>query len=323
MRVFLLFITLVSVTLSAQNFNREEGVGIDFYTQESSSELVQWINEFNSEIETLLKLRSDRDRSIYIFKDLDSYREHLKELGIESREDFIYIEYSNSSENKLLIYKGYSRWESSLKYHLALQYLKEYGASAPGWYKTALAHYFVYKDLDRDVSPRGDWEQFLYLLNSNSRVLWDSLSYLRWENSTPDYIETLFKNEAIQDKSKKYIQTLFSYKELIEAIKNEYQNKKYSKVVSDSNSLIESYPDRYSSYYYKGLALSKLGEYKSAYSTLSKALDKGAPREIVYYSIGINFYLAKDFKQSKNYLLRITPESNLYEKSQKLLNEME
>lgn len=297
-------------------------MGLRFYTQEESSSLIEKIVEYDKEIDSLLKLGSEKKRAVYIFKDRETYQDYLRELEVEPREDFIYIEYTESSDNKLLIYKGYKNLDSSLKYHLTLQYIEEYGGAAPEWFKTGLSQYFVYRNLERDLAPKGEWEVFLYLINNNSRVLWDSLSYLRWNNKSPNYIENLFLDESIKDKSRIYLSTILGYKEQIELLKKDYNSGNYQKVLDDSSILIEAHPDRYSTYYYRGLAYSKLSQFSNAYSALSTALDKGAPKDTAYYSIGVNFYIAKEFKNSRKYLEKIESDSPLYDNCQKLLKEI-
>lgn len=315
-------------------------------------EILKISEDFDNKIEKDLKLKSFKPpREIVILKSLDSYNEYLTTMGIENREDYIFIHYKNQ-HSKVVIYQSKEISEISLKHHLVLQYVDHFTSGAPYWFTLGLATYFESSNLNRwvntlrrssnkekiftsllkgskeNIKPYSSWILIDYLIKTenkeHNRLLWDTLSYLKYNNddSKEKTIIDNFKKQNLDSSIFNYLESIKGYEDYMNTAVEFYQNKEYQKAVFDfkNATLLES--NNFSPEYYLGLCYSGLKQYSEAYSHFSLSLDKGAPKDIVYYSIGINFFTNKEFVQAKKYLTKL--EDKMYQNmAQEVLNEIE
>lgn len=312
-------------------FNTEAGVTI-------LTEVIEISQDLDSILDKTLKLKSGKDiREIVILKDLSSYKTYIRNMDIAPREDYIFIRYSNQ-KSKIVIYQSDEILKTSLRHHLVLQYIEHFTNGSPYWLTLGLATYFedlnsnkwintlrrsnsneniftVLMNSDKsNIKPYFSWILVDYLLNCENsehhRLLWDTLSYLKWsedENKT-----TVITDEFIDanlDKSiLDYLNNIKGYEDYMDTAIKLYKDSNYKLAIENLNSAINLEPQNYSPEYYLGLSYSGLKEYSKAYLHFSNALGKGAPEDIVYYSIGINFFTNNEFEKSKKYLNKIKDE---------------
>ncbi len=325
-------------------FKIEDGVTI-------TPQVIELSQKLNNELNTLLKLNSTKElREVIILKSLDSYKEYLLNLGIDVREDYIFIKYSDN-RSKVVMYQGDEVLEISLKHHLVLQYMEHFASGSPYWFTLGIATYFedrgnnkwiktlrrssnrekIFTTLNRsdrsDIKPYLAWILIDYLINSeikdHNRLLWDTLSYLKYSSDQNKNltIKNSFKSHGLDKSIFDYLNSIKGYDDYMNIAIEYYQNADYSAAIENFKIAVEIEPGHYSPEYYLGLSYSSLNEYTEAYSHFSSSLDKGAPRDIVYYSIGINFFTNKKFDEAKKYLNKL--EDKMYQQMAKeVLNEI-
>ena len=207
---------------------------------------------------------------------------------------------------------------------------------APYWLKAGIATYFeeseskrwinsirasrsrenvittVIGSTDDNIKPYLAWIVIDYLLKSDNkahnRLFWDSLSFLKYnpeDKNGTNYINNLYKSANLDSVISEYINDIKTFEDYMSMGIELYNSKKYSESIDMFTIAQNIEPEMYSPEYYLGLNYSNLGEFEKAYSHFTVSLDKGAPNDVVYYSIGINFYMNKEYKQAINYLTRI------------------
>lgn len=326
-------------------FKIENGVTI-------TPQVIEISQNINNELNSLLKLdKTKENREIIILKSLDSYKEYISNLGIDTREDYIFIKYSDN-RSRVVMYQADEIFEISLKHHLILQYMEHFASGSPYWFTLGLATYFEDRGSNRwintlrrsinrdkifttlikseksDIKPYFAWILIDYLINSDvknhNRLLWDTLSYLKHsgdQNKTLT-IENNFKRYNLDSIIFDYLESIKGYEDYMNTAIEYYQNADYMAAIENFKLAIKIEPRYYSPEYYLGLSYSGLDKYTEAYSHFSISLDKGAPKDIVYYSIGINFFLGKEFNNTKKYLSKL--EDKMYKNMAKdVLNEIE
>lgn len=325
--VTLLLLHIITYNIFTIEFNLLESDGFNFYTTSGNNEIINNIKDFNLELNSTLKFDpSNTPRNIYILDNKEVYNQYLNELGVEPRNDFAYVTYNRPENNRLIIYSGYNNQRKSLYYHLTLQYIDNTQSKTPDWYKKGLASYFE-DNGEFNSLKKGNkfWSAFYYLFNTENtndkRVLWDSLSYIRWNETSFDIndIESLFNENSILAKGVKFTDEYVSYEDKVENSINLYNKKQYNDAKTILDKLIIENETDHTTYYYLGLCLSSLKEYNKAYSMFSKAIDLGAPADLTYYSIAVNFYNSGNDKNALKYLGQIEEKSEVYLKSQELV----
>lgn len=329
-KILLFLYLVISTSLFCIEFNLVESDDFNFYFTGTNNEITSRIIEFNTLLENKLQLRNNHaKRNIYIFSNKTKYNEYLSELEIENRDDFIYVTFSKIENNRLIIFLEHPDFTSSLKYHLTLQYINHYGKDAPEWYKKGLASYMEESGLFNSNKENNiNWGIFYYLFNcensNDKRILWDSLSFLKWSNekNKDNTIDAIFHENNIKAKATKYIREFETYDDKLQKGIKSYNTNEYTIALKIFNSLLENNNNEYTLHYYKGLSLSSLGNFNKAYSSFSHALDLGAPKDITYYSIAVNFYNSGNKKDTKKYLNKITEDSDVFNSVTQLLKQL-
>lgn len=323
--ILILLLLLAGINLYSIEFTSKESGPFNFYTDSSNDKIIEKIVDINDNLNSVLKFESSTvKRSIYIINTKEIYDQYISELGIDPREDFVYITYNRPENNKLIIYADNENLERTLKYHITLQYIHHAQNGVPKWYQQGLASYFEDEGIYIE-SKKTDkyWASFYYLFNTNedNRVLWDSLSYIRWVRAdfTPEYLENLFTNSSVFAKALKYTNEYVSYEDRVTKAITLYNEKMFTKAKNSFLDLINENKEDQTTYYYLGLCLSNLKMYNDAYSNFSKAIDLGSDKNLTYYSIAVNFYNSGNDKSAIKYLEKINPESDINNKSQELL----
>lgn len=320
-----LLLLIAGINLYSIEFTLKESGTFNFYTDSSNDKIIEKIEDINNNLNRILKLESSSvKRSIYIISNKKVYDQYISELGLDPREDFVYITYNRPENNRLIIYINNDNLDRSLKYHITLQYIHHAQNSVPKWYQQGLASYFeddgIYNESKKEDKY---WSSFYFLFNANEdiRVLWDSLSYIRWmsDDFNPGYIEDLFTNSSIFAKALNYTKEYVSYDDRVAKAITLYNEKMFNKARTSFLDLIKENKEDPITYYYLGLCLSNLKMYNDAYSNFSKAIDLGSDKDLTYYSIAVNFYNSGNDKSAIKYLEKINPETNIYNKSQELL----
>ena len=281
----------------------------------------------------------------------------MTNIDIDIREDYTFLSYNNRP-GKVIVYLGDNFNYRSFAHHLTLQYLNNHGKGLPTWLTLGIAVYFedftLTSGLTRDnrwinqikgskkkdlifttllkESFSREYNNFSWLLidylietpnKEYNRLLWDTLSYVKFsdDENKKDIISKSFNLYNFDDELKNYLLSIKDYDDLMKLGVEYYTNGEFIDSIKNINGALKFETDNYSPYYYLGLCYSKLKDYQEAYSYFSIALDKGAPRNIVYYSIGVNFYLNKEFKETKKYLSQIDDPAYII-MSEKILDEI-
>lgn len=358
-RILILF--LIPYLLFSQDMQEVKTDNFIISSSLNSSEIEKYqiyIESLNNKLNEILSLKNNQNqREIVILKDLNSYHEYLELLEIPLRDDFIFLKFSDK-RSKLVIYKQDSLDYTSLAHHLTLQYIDFYGGDTPSWFNIGIATYFedfrlnqefkqsnkwvnmikqstefdsiytqILSSTTQNIKPYFSWILIDYLISTDNkehnRLFWDSLSLLKYKgnNSNNSELLDMYKKYNLNNELKSFITSLKGYKDYIDLGIEEFQKNNFEEAMVYFKKSILIEPNNYSPDYYLGLCYSNLKNYNEAYSHFSTSLDKGAPKNIVYYSIGVNFYNEKEFIQSKKYLNKI--DDKMYQvMAEKLLNEI-
>lgn len=357
----IVILLLIPYFLFSQEMNEYKTDTFIFSTPLSISyinDYKEYIEGLDIELNKVLSLKNSSDlREIVIFEDQNSYNKYLDILEIPQRDDFIFLKFSDN-RTKVVLYKSDFIDYSNLAHHLTLQYINFYGGNTPKWFNTGIATYFedyrlnidfsqsnkwvytlkeslsfdtiytqVIKNTNKDIKPYYSWIIIDYLISTenkeHNRLFWDSLSLLRYKegkDKSNDLIK-LFQKYNLNTDIYNYILSKKGYKEYMDLGIDEYQKNNFDEAILNFKEAILIEPDNYSPEYYLGMCFSNLKKYNEAYSHFSISLDKGASKDIVYYSIGVNFYNNKDFIQAKKYLNKI--DDKMYQvMAEKILNEI-
>ncbi|MGL1894378.1 MAG: hypothetical protein OCD02_22295 [Spirochaetaceae bacterium] len=312
-------------------------------SQDEIQDIINFSEELNRSFEELLRLKNSESlREILILDNYDVYTSYLDKLGIKPRKDYVYLKYSNN-QNRVVIYKSNVLSSLSLAHQLTLQYIGFFGNSAPDWFNLGIATYFEDFSIESRLKRNFKWVQTLkrsstkekvfstlmknknreeiknynswllvdYLINSDNkkhnRLFWDSLSILKLNKvgDNRSIINDYFLEYNLDLDLFNHLNSINGYTEYIKLGVDDYNNEDYISSIKHLKQAIELESKHYSPEYYLALCYSSLEDYSKAYSHFSTALDKGAPKNIVYYSIGINFYRNRDFDNAKKYLEKI------------------
>lgn len=339
MKRLLLFLLLSPLLLTSEEMIFSD----DYFTYSSTLSQTQLepvvveILEINKTIDNLIRISHPKEkREITIFEDIELYHNYLTSIGIPTRDDFILLQYSNRS-SKLVIYLDSELNRENLLYHMVIQYMDHYSSNTPIWFAKGLAYNLldrephrvveslkekdyknIYSDTSRSSNPpfNSCWVIIHYLLNGSDnekRLLWDTISKLRYDS---EYTEEVMKQEFLKfnlDKSiEEYLNNHMGYNDYMTKGIELYMDEKFKEAQTLFKSAIELEPEKYSPVYYLGMTFNGLQDYSNAYNQFTLALDRGAPKDLLYYSIGLNFYQQKEFNQALNYLERI--EDTIYKK---------
>lgn len=356
--VFILLFPSFLFSIDQKEFRTDFYLFSSVFEKNELQDIVNFTNELNTILNSSLNLTNrDELREIEVLENIESYHDYLKLLDIPQRDDFVFLEFNNK-KSKVVMYKSEKMHPASLAHHLTLQYLDFYGKGAPLWFNIGIAVYFedfrqgkpftqnnrwldtlkksnnknsIFTTLINsnaiDIKPYNSWILIDYLINTDikeyNRLLWDSLSLLKYNNE-PDKqmkITQMFTNFNLDEKLEVYLQTMKGYNDYMDLAIEKYQSEDYLNAIELFKKAIIIEPRNYSPEYYIGLCYSNLENYQEAYSHLSNSLDKNAPKDIVYYSIGISFYKNKEFTKASKYLSKI--EDKLYQgMAEKIFNEI-
>lgn len=339
MKRLLLFLLLSPLLLTSEEMIFSD----DYFTYSSTLDrlklepVIDEILDINSTIDNFIKISHPKEkREIHIFENIELYHNYLSSIGIPLRDDFILLQYSNRS-SKLVIYLDSVLNRENLLYHMVIQYMEHYSFNTPLWFSKGLAYNLlnrephrvieslkesdytnIYTDVIRSSNPSFNscWIIIHYLLNGSDtekRLLWDTISKLRYDN---DYTDEDMKVEFLKfslDKSiEEYLKKHMGYTDYMTKGIELYMDEKFGEAQKLFIRAIELEPEKYSPVYYLGMTYNGLLDYSNAYNQFTLALDRGAPKDLLYYSIGLNFYQQKEFNQALNYLERI--EDTIYKK---------
>jgi len=354
MKKILLLIITVQYSIFSQDLLIKTSDNYNFSYESSVQnieDIVKNCESFNSFIDKELKLSRDIGlRDILVFKTKTSYNYYLQSIGVKEREDYILIQYSNNS-SKLIIYLDEEDPNKSLNYHLILQYMDFYASDAPYWFTIGISTYYesnnrsnwidllqrtnnkenIFTTLlnsDREsIKPYHSWIVIDFLINSKdkgyNRLLWDTLSYIKYsdQENKEQIINRNFSTYKLDKDLYAYLLEQKGYEEYMNIGIDQYQNKEFEKAIKNFLLALKLEENQYSPEYYIALCYSQLEDYNRSNSHFTLSLDKGAPRDVVYYSIGINYFKERNFKQAKKYLDEI--EDKMYIKmAEEVLNEI-
>lgn len=176
----------------------------------------------------------------------------------------------------------------------------------------------IYTDTIRSSNPSFNncWIIVYYLLNGNDnekRLLWDTMSKLRYDKSyNEESLKKDFLTYNLDTKIEDYLNSYLGYNDYMTKGIELYMDKQYEEAQRLFKSAINLELEKYSPIYYLGMTYNGLQDYNNAYNQFTLALDRGAPKDLLYYSIGLNFYQQKEFNQALNYLNKI--EDTIYKK---------
>ncbi len=339
------------ISTKSENFNflHHENLNID--------KILEYCETYNKLIDKELKLskKMDSKRDIYILNDKESFNKYLDQLTIPERDDYIFLKYS-SGNSRIIIYSSELILFSSLSYYLTLQYFQFFGQGTPFWFSSGVATYFQdnenikinndkmmtlikssnYKNkifttvtgqVNSDPKNYLNWIVFDYLLHAtnkeHNRLFWDSLSIIKYEE--PEMIDSAitsrFKEFDLDNILLNYANEIKTFSEFMAEGISFYNKSEFDNSLNSFLEATKISEKNYSPFYYIAACYSNLKMYNEAYSNFSKALDLGAPEDLVYYSIGVNFFNSKDYLISKKYLNKI--ENSEYKiKAESLIDEI-
>lgn len=342
-------------------YNHSDFIFISNQKFEDIKDITAFAAELNENLNKILKMsKNEGKRKVLILNDYTDYSDYLKSVSLTERDDYIYLKYNIKERNKVVMYIEEDINRESLAHHLTLQYMDFYGNGAPDWFSLGIAAYYEDFSLEKDFKATNKWVHRLkkidksnytnllksenkklkqavawlvidYLINTqdreSNRLFWDTISYIKYspEQNKEDVINTSFESHDLDDKLGKYLNTLKGYTEYMNIGIDYYNNRQFDKAIEYFKSAKNIEMDKYSPRYYLGMCYSNTDRYKLAYSEFSKSIDLGAPKDLTYYSIGVNFFKEKDYKQAVKYLTHSTKiEGSKYnEMADKLIDEIE
>ncbi len=361
--IFIL-LNISAIFIFSSEFNEYNHSDFTFISNlhlEDIKEITALAEELNDNLNKNLKMARNGDkRKVLILNDYSDYSDYLKSVSITERDDYIYLKYNIKERNKVVVYLEENINKESLAHHLTLQYMDFYGNGAPDWFSLGIAAYYEDFSLEKDLKASNKWVHRLkkidnpdyikllksenkkikqavawlvtdYLINTedrqSNRLFWDTLSYVKYsqDSNKEGIINSSFESHNLNNKLEKYLDTLKGYTEYMNQGIDFYNNSKFDEAIKNFKSAQNIEIGKYSPRYYLGMCYSNTERYKLAYSEFSKSIDLGAPKDLTYYSIGVNFFKEKDYKQAVKYLTHSTKiENSKYnETAQKLIYEIE
>jgi tetratricopeptide (TPR) repeat protein len=173
-----------------------------------------------------------------------------------------------------------------------------------------------------DVFYPQAWGMVSFLVNSTdrevNRILWDSLSALEPDHTLEENVTALNQEvfrwvnpEEMQSKFVGYVESRRSFRGLVEAGMEAYDNREYELAEEHFVKASNLRPENHIPPYYLGLIAYSRQNYSLADYYYEEALDQGADQALTYYALGVNAYADNRFDQAVTYLERtidINPE---------------
>ena len=167
------------------------------------------------------------------------------------------------------------------------------------------------------------WGIVSFLVNSQdrdvNRLLWDSLSALEPDNTLRENEAALNREvfrwvqpEEMQTKFVGYIDSRRSFRGLVEAGMEAYDDREYETAEEHFVKASNLRPENHIPPYYLGLIAYTRQNYSLADYYYDQALDNGADEALTYYALGVNAYADNRFDEAVTFLERtidINPEA--------------
>ncbi|MFP4301399.1 MAG: tetratricopeptide repeat protein [Spirochaetaceae bacterium] len=174
-----------------------------------------------------------------------------------------------------------------------------------------------------DVFYPQAWGMISFLVNSQerevNRLLWDSLSALEPDNTLQENEAALNREvfrwvrpEEMETKFIGYVESRRSFRELVEAGMDAYDNGEYETAEEQFVKASKLRPENHIPPYYLGLIAYTRQNYSLADHYYEQALDHDADEALTYYALGVNAYADNRFEEAVSYLERtidIDPEA--------------
>lgn len=339
MKRLLLLLLLSPLLLIAEEiiFSDDYFIYSSTLTESDLKPVMEEILTLNETIDNFIKISSTEElREILVFDNIESYHSYLTSIGIPLRDDFILLQYSNRP-SKLVIYLDAPLNRENLLYHMVIQYMDHFSYKTPLWFSKGLAYNLlnrephriieslkegdynsIYTDVIRSSNPSFNscWIVIHYLINGSDnekRLLWDTISKLRYDKSyTDESMKTEYLSFNLDKNIEEYLNKYMGYNDYMTKGIELYMDEQFEEAQKLFKNAIDLEPEKYSPIYYLGMTYNGLKDYNNAYNQFTLALDRGAPKDLLYYSIGLNFYQQKEFNQALNYLEKV--EDTIYKK---------
>ncbi len=305
----------------------------------SSAHYIAYSNESESQarmvsqkMEAALKLYNDLFHydltelparlNVKVFKEKREFDRYLEPLISETREDFVFISYSDPGRSELVAFKRTEEeFDASLVHYGFIQYFNAFIPNAPLWLEEGIAAYLEYSLYDPDADSF-KWRANLVWLdnlkkilkNSDSKIVgiltidkvtayenletfypsaWGLVHFLmngpdrRLNRIIWDSIAALDKSHSLPESSRVVKEKAFSWiKE--EDLQKKFENYIYS--LKNFNELVQEGIEHYSA--------KKLSE---AEEGLKRALELRTDNHIPYYYLGLISYDRKEFQKADEY----------------------
>lgn len=336
----LLLLLLISTTLYAteeMTFTDDNFLYTSSLSRDQLTPLTTEILELDTIIDEFIRISyKSEKREIHIIENLEEYHNYLKSIGVPVRDDYILLQYNNRP-SKLVLYNDDKSNRENLLYHMVIQYMDHFSFNTPDWFSKGLAYHIlekephriieslkesdyssIYTDVVKSSNPSFNqcWMIIHYLLNgsdNNKRLLWDTISKLRYDsNYASDDMKEEYSSLKLDSGIRDYLKSYMGYSDYMTKGIELYMDQQYLEAQTHFKVASELESNKYSPIYYLGMTFNGLEDYINAYNQFTLALDRGAPKDLLYYSIGLNFYQQKEFKMALNYLEKI--EDTIYKK---------
>lgn len=262
--------------------------------------------------------------NVRIFSDKDRFDEYLMSLVGETRNNFVYIQYSTVKKSELVCYdmRDSQSFESSLIRHSFIQFLKSFVKNPPYWLQQGFAVFFERSNFDAEhqfavyhenlgwldtLKERIDEDSFLtlsQLLNPSSSLLrdrndifhaqsWGFIMFLL-NSENKEYNRLLWDSISALEKEASYDNNVFSVRAQAFQWVNEYLlYTDYTNYIS----AVKTFPELVN----EGVELYALKNYDDAEKAFIRAIALDGSHFIPYYYLGLIHYAGEDYSLAEYY----------------------
>ncbi len=180
-----------------------------------------------------------------------------------------------------------------------------------------LSEFFFYdkEDLNRynlDLFYAESWGLISFLLEDENpiynRVIWDSVNKMKEDNTkvqNENCVVSSFKwidNEQFSKDFHKYVISLKTFPELVEAGIADYYDEKYTDSKMKLVKAITLNDKNYIPYYYLGLINYNEQDYAMAEFYYNSAIQMNGDKGLCFYALGVNSFAEQDYEKAVKYL---------------------
>lgn len=327
--IFFFMLLSLSAAVWGDTFYTEESENFKVHSSVSQENALQTL-EIQEQLLSLFKsffYTKDTEglMNVYVLKDKEEYNKHLESLFIASRNDFVFLKYNVSENNRIIIYEGKENYERSLGHQSCLQYMDKFFPKAPSWMKKGFAVYFESIEIKEEGVSLSNTE--LWLSTAKKRLNHDTNEY-----DLLDILETTQEASVkkphfsidswalisflINAEDKEYSRLLYDTISLLrwtqesenfdtEGAITEIFNRKRETLARDIYTYIDS-QKIFTEIVNSGIKLFLSENYKEAEAAFQHARDKDDTHYLPYYYLGLISYKLHDYNRADSYYSEAT-----------------